>query len=88
MLLVALHEMPTFARATEHMPQWNGWSADTAERGVRELKDKKLLTVTKQTKKEPLSPTVLSIFNKYTLLAPFDKAPRDADSATTPTRDT
>lgn len=81
MLLVALHEKPSFALATEHMPQWYGWSADTAERGLRELKDKNLLTVTQRSRKEPLSPTGRSIFNEYALRAPFDAATLNADTA-------
>ena len=52
MLLVALHEKPNFPLATEHMPHWYGWSADTAERGLAELAKLGLLKVGKQRYKD------------------------------------
>lgn len=73
MLLVALHEKPGFAIATERMPEWYGWSADTAERGLRTLADLGLLTIEKRIKKAPLSPTGLTVENVYTLQGPFEK---------------
>jgi len=43
MLLVALHESgpkkPVFQLPAEHAPKWYGWSADTTERGLAELRD-------------------------------------------------
>jgi hypothetical protein len=39
MLLVALHEKPGFELPTKHMPEWYGWSADTAERGFRTVQE-------------------------------------------------
>ncbi|WP_019287889.1 MULTISPECIES: hypothetical protein [Arsenicicoccus] len=72
MLLVALHEKPGFPLPTERMPAWYGWSADTAERGLRELRDNGLLHVERRTRTSPLSPTGLSTQNLYTLQAPFD----------------
>ena len=81
MLLVALHEKPTFSLATEHMPDWYGWSADTAERGLRELRDHGLLEATQKSRKEPLAPAGVTYFNQYTLRAPFDSATLDNDIA-------
>ncbi|WP_404388833.1 hypothetical protein [Humibacillus xanthopallidus] len=72
MLLVALCEPPHFKLATEHVPDWYGWSADTAERGLKELADKKVLQVDPETYTNPLAPTGLSTRNRYTLLEPFD----------------
>lgn len=80
MLLVALHEKPGFALATEHVPEWYGWSADTAERGLHELKDNKLLGIDKERFTEPLSPTGLSSRSRYTVLAPFDATSVERDA--------
>ncbi len=37
MLLVALCEPPGFELVTERVPDWYGWSGDTAERGLKTL---------------------------------------------------
>lgn len=79
MLLVALHERPTFSLATEHMPEWYGWSADTAERGFAELCDLKILSVTRRWRSEPLAPEGLTFYNEYTIEPPFDSATLQAD---------
>ena len=71
MLLVALHEKPGFELATEHMPAWYGWSADTAERGLKTLREEGLLHVQKRIKKAPLSPTGITEVNIYTLVGTF-----------------
>ncbi len=59
MLLVALSETgpkkPSFRLPTEHMPQWYGWSADTAERGLTQLVEHQLLLKIHRVRKEPLS---------------------------------
>ena len=73
MLLVALHEKPGFTLATERMPEWYGWSADTAERGFRGLANHGLLKIEKRVKKAPLSPTGLTAENVYTLCGPFEQ---------------
>ena len=82
MLLVALHEKPSFALPTEHMPEWYGWSADTAERGLHELEKHGLLHIDKQFYTDPVSPSGVSSRNIYTVLHPFDKesVDRDADA--------
>lgn len=74
MLLVALHEKPGFALPSERVPQWYGWSADSAERGLAELADHSILRVSKQVFKNPVSPSGLSSRNLYTVLPPFDRA--------------
>lgn len=71
MLLVALHEKPGFELPTEKVPEWYGWSADTAERGLKTLIDLGVLAKNTLTKTAPLSPTGLTIVNQYTVLAPF-----------------
>jgi hypothetical protein len=74
MLLVALHEKPGFELPTEFVPEWYGWSADTAERGFKTLRDLGLLQVYTRSKKAPLSPTGLTEVNQYYLLGPFAQA--------------
>jgi len=79
MLLVALHERPGFELPTERLPEWYGWSADTAERGFKELRELDLLQVDKELRTAPLSKTGLMQVNKYTLLKPFGNPPTAAD---------
>jgi hypothetical protein len=71
MLLVALHEKPGFHLASERVPDWYGWSADTAERGFTTLEKLDLITKTPRLKKAPLSPTGLTKVNEYRLIGPF-----------------
>lgn len=71
MLLIALHEKPGFELPTERMPEWYGFSADTAERGLKTLHELVLLDVRKRVKKAPLSPTGSTQVNVYTLIGPF-----------------
>ncbi|MBN9618338.1 MAG: hypothetical protein J0H43_01160, partial [Actinobacteria bacterium] len=68
MLLVALCEPLTgFELATERVPEWYGWSADTAERGLKTLHDHGLINVHKRVQKAPLAPLGVTIRNVYTL---------------------
>jgi hypothetical protein len=71
MLLVALHEKPNFELPTQYMPDWYGWSADTAERGFARLRELGLLEVRTRMVKAPLSPTGLTKVNQYNLLGDF-----------------
>jgi hypothetical protein len=71
MLLVALHEKHNFELPSERVPEWYGWSADTAERGLATLEEVGLLTHTTRLKKAPLSPTGQTKVNRYLLHEPF-----------------
>ena len=75
MLLVALHETgrnkPYFRLPSERAPEWYGWSADTTERGLAELREHGLLHKISRVRKEPLSPSGLGRVNDYYLLRPF-----------------
>jgi hypothetical protein len=88
MLLVALHEKPSFELVTARVPDWYGWSADTAERGFKTLERVDALRISKRTKKEPLAPDGITTVNVYTLLPPFQrpsslKSPRGAKALKT-----
>jgi len=75
MLLVALHSRPTrFELPSEKVPDWYGWSADTAERGFRKLADLGLLEITPRRKKAALAPEGYTIVNHYRLVGPFAPA--------------
>jgi hypothetical protein len=75
MLLVALHESgpnkPVFQLPSEHAPKWYGWSADTTERGLAELRDHDLLNSVTRIRKEPLSASGYGRVNDYYLQPPF-----------------
>jgi hypothetical protein len=75
MLLVALNETgtkkPVFQLPAEHTPKWYGWSADTTERGLAELRDHGLLNSVTRIRKEPLSASGYGRINDYYLLPPF-----------------
>lgn len=77
MLLVALHEKNNFELPAERVPEWYGWSADTAERGLATLERLGLLTHITRLKKAPLSPTGLTRTNRYLLHEPFGKLTAD-----------
>lgn len=77
MLLVALHEKPSFELATHRVPEWYGFSADTAERGMKTLEDLGLITIRRRVKAAPLSPTGATEVNVYTLTDTF-APPRSA----------
>lgn len=74
MLLVCLNQKPDFTLPTEKMQPWYGFSADTAERGLKKLEDVGLLLVSSQLKKAPLAPNGVTRMNVYhlkkTLAAP------------------
>lgn len=73
MLLVCLHEKPGFELVTARVPEWYGWSADTAERGFKALAATGVLQIDKRTRKEPLAPDGITTVNVYTLLPPLDR---------------
>lgn len=74
MLLIVLHEKPWAALPTEKMPEWYGVSADTAQRGLKELEEWGLVWVDQRSVTAPLSPTGLAIRNHYNVRAPFDES--------------
>ena len=78
MLLVVLGERTPCELPTEHMPEWYGWSADTAERGLHELQNKGLIRKEQHRKESPLSPTGIAIVNEYYICPPFDKKTLDS----------
>lgn len=82
MLLVASSLKPGFVLPQAQMPKWYGISSDTAARGLRELADKDLLDVAKQSRREPLSPTKYVIEHVYSLKAPFAQDWRTQEIAT------
>lgn len=71
MLLVSLHEKPGFELPTEKVPEWYGWSADTAERGFKKLETLGLLQIDKRTRKAPLTDSGLTTVNVYNLTGVF-----------------
>ncbi|TFV52494.1 hypothetical protein [Blastococcus sp. TF02A-35] len=75
MLLVALHAKPVFPMPTEHMPQWYGWSADTAERGLKTLQDVGLLTKSSRWVKDAVSPIGAKNLTEYRLTGSFERVP-------------
>lgn len=73
MLLVVLGEKSYCRLPSERMPEWYGWSADTAERGLHELVERGLVSRISESISTPLSPTGFSKVNTYTVLPPFDR---------------
>ena len=74
MLLVILGERQPCELPSERMPEWYGWSADTAERGFRELEALGIIDKHSSSKKTPLSPTGFTRVNEYSVLPPYDKS--------------
>ncbi|MGW3559372.1 hypothetical protein ACWDNT_18690 [Streptomyces sp. NPDC000963] len=71
MLLVLSCERPGFELPAERTPGWYGWSADTTERGFKELARKGFIEVKKTFKQAPASPKGYTHSNRYTLLSPY-----------------
>jgi hypothetical protein len=67
MLLTVAREKPWSAFPAERMPDWYGWSADTTERGLRELVDLDLAEQREAYRRTPLSPVGYTITNQYRL---------------------
>ncbi len=61
-----------FGLAAERVPDYYGISADTFQRGARQLRNLGLVEVTSKTTKAPLAPLGVTVENRYRLLAPFD----------------
>lgn len=71
MMLIALSLDDGFVLPIEKAPDWYGISADTANRGLLDLRNVGLLDVEKRTKKAPLSPEGIAQDFHYTLNPPF-----------------
>ncbi|WP_150236380.1 hypothetical protein [Nocardiopsis quinghaiensis] len=73
MLLVLLAERGarTDALRLEQMPDWYGWSADSAARGLKQLEEAKIVTTDKVYRKEPLLAQGWTAVNTYAVEPPF-----------------
>lgn len=67
MLLTVAREKPWSAFPSEQMPDWYGWSADTAERGLRDLLDLGLVDRRESYRRAPLTPAGSTLFYQYRL---------------------
>ncbi len=76
MLLVALSEPDGFPLPAERVPRWYGISADSAERGLRELRRAGVLEVDEQWVKNAKSETGWTQVRHYTLGGPFSSDAR------------
>ena len=73
MLLVILGEKQPCELPSERMPEWYGWSADTAERGLHDLCHLGIVEKQRRSKETALSPTGYTVVYEYSVLPPFDK---------------
>lgn len=71
MLLIASSLQPNFALALDRVPEWYGFSSDTAQRGFATLGQHEILQINKVYKKAPLSPLGYTYENRYRLNPPF-----------------
>lgn len=75
LLLIGLSLPNRFPLPAERAPTWYGLSESTTRRGFRELRDKGLITVTREYKEAPLAPEGHTRVNFYTLAPPFGPKP-------------
>lgn len=75
-LLIGLSLNPPFVLPAERGPQWYGISADTVDRGLRQLRDEGLLTRRFIKVENWLSPTGEILEIRYRLKAPFARRQR------------
>jgi len=73
MLLIASSQAPDFVLPTEKANAWYGISTESAERGLRTLREVGLLSRRTTLKHAPLSPTGTTQEYHYTLTAPFGR---------------
>jgi len=76
-LLIARHLTDGFTLPAERAHDWYGISETTARAGLRELREKDLLSARKQQRKAPLAPNGYTTVNYYTLRKPF--GPKSAE---------
>lgn len=79
-LLIALSLRSPFVLPAERAPDWYGISADTIERGLRDLRKHGLLDRSRKQKPAPLAPTGFTLESHYRLQAPFGSV-REAGSS-------
>ncbi len=72
-LLIAASLKPGFILPTEKVRDWYGISTESAERGLRQLRQANLLTRNAVIKKAPLSPNGYTQQWHYDLVAPFGR---------------
>lgn len=77
-LLVALSLKQPFMLPTEKAPDWYGISVDSAERGLRELREVGILRRQQKRKENWLQPSGFAHEYRYRLLPPFATAVRRA----------
>ncbi|MEK7423225.1 MAG: hypothetical protein AAB131_05225 [Actinomycetota bacterium] len=82
MLLVALSLPDGFPLPADRVPKWYGISADSAERGLRELRKAGVLDVDEQWVKNAKSETGWTQERHYTLDEPFSSTARKKAAAT------
>ncbi|HXP18125.1 MAG TPA: hypothetical protein VN840_00635 [Streptosporangiaceae bacterium] len=75
-LLIALSLRSPFVLPAERAPEWYGMSADTLDRGQRELRQARLLTRTFTVTENWLSPTGKTTQYSFSLNAPFARPRR------------
>ncbi|MGD9622323.1 MAG: hypothetical protein AB7G47_20055 [Mycolicibacterium sp.] len=73
MLLIASSLKPGFILPTERAPDWYGVSTETAQRGLKELRDVGLITRNTVLKETALETVPLTQEHHYTLVAPFGR---------------
>lgn len=81
MLLVALERPNDFHLPSDKAPDWYGVSADSAERGLRELRNARLLAGRRKWVKNVRSDTGWTSHWTYTLAGSFSSAERKAAAA-------
>ncbi|GGL56466.1 hypothetical protein [Planomonospora parontospora] len=84
MLLVLMCEPAWFGLASERYPAWYGWSADTAERGYKELLTHQLAEFRERIVKAPAAPLGYTKTHQYKLAHPFRHAPSKGGSTGRP----
>ncbi|MEK6206195.1 MAG: hypothetical protein AABM32_00990 [Chloroflexota bacterium] len=71
MLLILLSLPENYPLPMVRMPKWYGVSADSADRGLRELRDRGLIDRTPQWERTPLTGSGFTKTYRYNLRAPF-----------------
>lgn len=86
LFLVVAREKKWAAFPAEWAPKWYGWSADTHERGLKQLVDLKFVQTRAFKKKAPLAPAGFTIAHQYQrapIMLPRKPPKKSAEPATT-----